>query len=333
VRINILADAKGVLAKGESSLVLPRIFRDLTAKFVSAVLPRVAWDRRYYRLWEKAGFHITPNHFFFPIPDSNALRDGLWERENGLVGIDMNLDEQLRLLSQVFPKYQQEYNFPTTKTGTPHQYYLDNGSFGSVDAEVLHSMIRYFKPKRIVEIGSGYSTFLSAQACILNREKDGFQTELVAIEPYANDVLKGGFPGLSTLIQKPLEQIDLDFFSSLGTNNFLFIDSTHVLKIGGDVKYLYLEILPRLKEGVIVHSHDVFFPWEYPKSWVIENHWFWTEQYLLQAFLAFNSAFEVLWASHYMSRKYPKELSTLFPSFSKAAYPGSLWIRRTMPSE
>jgi len=321
------------MAKGESSLVLPRFFRDLTAKAISTLLPRVAWDKRYYRLWEKAGFHVTPNHFFFPIPDSNALKADLWEKENGLVGINMNFDEQLRLLSQVFPKYQQEYNFPTAKTSIPHQYYFGNGSFGSVDAEVLHAMIRHFKPKRIIEIGSGYSTFLSANACLLNKQKDGFKTELIAVEPYANDVLKAGFPGLSALIQKPLEQIDLDFFSGLGANDILFIDSTHVLKIGGDVKYLYLEVLPRLKASVIVHSHDVFFPWEYPRRWVVENHWFWTEQYLLQAFLAFNSAFEVLWASHYMSRKYPSELSTVFPSFSEESYPGSLWIRRTTPSK
>lgn len=319
---------EGLLAKGESSLVLPRIFRDLTAKAVSAVLPRVAWDKRYYQLWEKAGFHITPNHYFFPIPDSNALKDDLWEKENGLVGIDMNLPEQLRLLRAVFPKYKQEYNFPTAKTSIPHQYYFGNGSFGSVDAEVLHSMIRHFKPKRIIEIGSGYSTYLSANACLLNKQKDGFDTELIAVEPYANEVLKAGFPGLASLIKKPLEEIDLDFFSSLGVNDFLFIDSTHVLKIGGDVKYLYLEVLPRLKEGVFVHSHDVFFPWEYPKSWVVENHWFWTEQYLLQAFLAFNSAFEVLWSSQYMSHRYPTELGALFSSFRKESCPGSLWIKR-----
>lgn len=129
----------------------------------------------------------------------------------------------------------------------------------------------------------------------------------------------------------------MDLFQSLEANDILFIDSTHVLKIGGDVKYEYLEILPRLQNGVIVHSHDIFFPCEYPKNWTLENHWFWTEQYLLQAFLAFNSAFEILWAGQYMNRKYPDKL-TVFPSCKNLPLKnlkanqlnsaGSLWIRR-----
>jgi hypothetical protein len=195
-------------------------------------------------------------------------------------------------------------------------------------------MIRYFKPKKIIEIGSGFSTYISARAALMNKEKDVVNTELIAVEPFPNDTLKRGFPGLSALIQKPLEQVDLDLFLSLEANDILFIDSTHVLKIGGDVKYLYLEILPRLRNGVIVHSHDIFLPREYPKSWVIDNHWFWTEQYLLQAFLAFNSAFEILWASQYMSRKYPNESSFVFPSYRKDSLlgPGSFWIKRKVNS-
>jgi len=133
---------------------------------------------------------------------------------------------------------------------------------------------------------------------------------------------------LAKLIEKPLEQINLNMFSDLAENDFLFIDSTHVLKIGGDVKHLYLEVLPRVAGGVIVHSHDIFFPGEYPERWVRENHWFWTEQYLLQAFLEFNSEFEVLWASQYMSRKYPNVLAYTFPSYSGEACPGSLWLKR-----
>ncbi len=307
---------------------MPKIFRDLTAKVISAALPRVAWDKRYYRQWEKAGYHVTPNHFFFPIPNTESVTDGLWEKESELVGINMNPNAQLRLLKEVFPKYTKETVFPKTKTGNPNEFYLENGSFGAVDAEVLHALIRYFKPKRVIEIGSGYSTLVSAKACLFNKQKDGITTELVSIEPYPNEILKQGVMGLTELIEKPLEQVPLNMFSGLGKNDFLFIDSTHVLKIGGDVKYLYLEVLPRLAGGVIVHSHDIFFPGEYPKQWIKENHWFWTEQYLLQAFLAFNSEFEVLWASQYMSRKYPKEVTLTFPSYTDGAYPGSLWIKR-----
>jgi hypothetical protein len=307
---------------------LPKFLRDLTARLISVALPRVAWDKRYFQQWEKAGYHVTPNHFFFPIPDSEALIDGLWEKESELVGINMHPKKQLQLLTEVFPKYRQETVFPKTATGQPAEFFLDNESFGAVDAEVLHMMIRHFKPRRIIEIGSGYSTLVSAKACTLNKQKDNVTSELLAIEPYPNETLKHGFPGLTELIQKPLEKIDLSLFSGLGKNDLLFIDSTHVLKIGGDVKYLYLEVLPRVAGGVLVHSHDIFFPLEYPKHWIKENHWFWTEQYLLQAFLAFNREFEVLWASQYMNRRYPKQLAQTFPSYKKEVCPASLWLKR-----
>ncbi len=271
---------------------------------------------------------MTPNHFFYPIPDIDALDAEVWETESGLVGLNMNEKEQLRLLNDVFPKYKREYTFPKDKTTVPYKYFLRNGSFGSIDAEVLHSMIRYFKPKKIIEIGSGYSTYVSAQACLLNMEKDDVKTQLIAVEPYPSGILKKGFPGLTELIEKPLEKVNPKIFAGLGENDFLFIDSTHVLKIGGDVKYLYLEVLPSLAGGVIVHSHDIFFPGEYPKSWVMDYHWFWSEQYLLQAFLAFNNEFEVLWASQYMNRKYPEDLARIFTSYHNDAYPGSLWIKR-----
>jgi hypothetical protein len=314
--------------------------KDNIAKAICKVLPKLGYDNKCYRIFEKAGFHITPNHFYSPIPDSNTLTDELWKKESELVGIDMNTSMQLKLLHDVFPKFMKELDFPETKDPSMHDYdfYLKNGCFEAGDAEVLHAMIRYFKPKKIVEIGSGFSTYVSARACLLNKEKEGFNTQLVAIEPFPNDTLKKGFPGLSALIQKPLEDVDIDLFRDLKANDILFIDSTHVLKIGGDVKYEYLEILPRLKNGVIVQSHDIFLPGEYPKNWVADNHWFWTEQYLLQAFLAFNSAFEILWASQYMIRRYLDELIPVFPSYQNVPLDnkeanqglgsGSLWMRR-----
>ena len=112
-------------------------------------------------------------------------------------------------------------------------------------------------------------------------------------------------------------------------HDILFIDSSHVLRIGGDVQYEYLEILPRLARGVIVHSHDIFLPAEYPRHWVLEEHKFWTEQYLLQAFLAFNDSFEVLWAGSYMHLKHPEKLEEAFSSYKRErTLPGSFWMRK-----
>jgi hypothetical protein len=190
-------------------------------------------------------------------------------------------------------------------------------------------MIRHFKPKKIFEIGSGNSTYLAAQAVLKNKEENGKGCELIAFEPYPNDVLRAGFPGLSKLIPTKIQNIALSKFSELKENDILFIDSSHVLKIGGDVQYEYLEILPRLNKGVIVHIHDIFLPAEYPKEWVLKKYRFWTEQYLLQAFLASNSAFEVLWGGSYMHLKHPDKLEAAFASYKREVrWPGSFWMRR-----
>jgi len=308
---------------------LRRIYENMIAHHVLLVLPKVASNKRFFNLWEKKGFHITPVHFYEPIPDTRTLKDELWESKSELVGIDMKTQEQLKLLTQVFPTFTEEYNFPRKKTTTPHEYYLENGFFPSVDAEVLHAMIRYFQPKRILEIGSGFSTYLAARACLLNTKETGVKTEYYVIDPFPNDTVKKGFPGLSTLIQKPVEQVPLEPFLQLDENDILLIDSSHVVRIGGDVNYEYLEVLPRLKKGVIIHIHDIFLPEEYPKEFILEDRQFWSEQYLLQAFLSFNCAFEVLWASYYMHRNYPRECKSVFPSYKEEdTGPGSFWVRR-----
>ena len=165
-----------------------RIFRVLLRPIYPIVFVRL------FSLWERMGFHITPNHFYQPIPDTRTLKDGLWLRQSELVGIDMNEQKQIQLLNQ-FLRFKEEYdNFPKNKTSKPYQYYINNHNFGPVDAEILYSMIRYFKPKKIFEIGSGYSTYLSAQAVLKNEEESGNKAELIAIEPYPNEVLKSGFP-------------------------------------------------------------------------------------------------------------------------------------------
>jgi len=290
---------------------------------------------RLFSLWERIGFHITPNHFYQPIPDTRTLKDELWLRQSELVGINMNEQKQIQLINQ-FLRFKDEYDvFPKNNTSKPWQYYINNPNFGPVDAEILYCIIRHFKPKKIIEIGSGYSTYLSAQAILKNEEESGYGAELIAIEPYPNEVLESGFPGLSKLMPMKMEEVDLAEYDELKENDILFVDSSHVLKIGSDVHCEYLEILPRLRKGVIVHIHDIFFPCEYPKKWVLEMHRFWNEQYLLQAFLAFNSAFEVLWCGSYMHLRHPDKLEEAFSSYNRETVwgterPGatSFWMRK-----
>ena len=285
---------------------------------------------RYFKVWEKRGIHITPVHYYQPIPDTRTLNDDLWVKRSELTGIDMNRQGQISILEEFVSGYKNEYeDLPRHKTSIPHQFYVNNGTFESVDCEILYCMIRHFKPKMIVEIGSGNSTCLSAQAVLVNEEVAGINTNLIAFEPFPNKVLKAGFPGLSSLVEKRVEELDLAVFSELRENDILFIDSSHILKIGNDVQRLYLEVLPGLRKGVIIHIHDIFLPTEYPKEAGLNRYRFWTEQYLLQAFLSFNNTFEVLWAGSYMHLNNPEKLEEAFSSYNeKERWPGSFWIRK-----
>jgi len=285
--------------------------------------------RRSFPLLQRLGIHITLNHFYYPIPDTRTLTDQTWNRRSILPGIDMAAPAQLELLRQFANRFRAEYDaLPLEPSGEENSYHLRNKSFGSIDGEVLYCMIRHFKPARMIEIGSGHSTLLAAQAFVKNAS-EGHGGELVACEPYPKEFLRRGFPGLSRLIEKKVQEVPLAEFEALGRNDILFIDSSHVLKIGSDVQFEFLEILPRLKPGVLVQFHDIFLPEEYPRPWVMEKQRFWTEQYLLQAFLACNQSFEVLWASNFMRLTHPDALRQAFTRYDPAKRrPGSFWIRR-----
>ena len=303
----------------------------MLSRLYGILLNRIILTRSMFMLCQRYGFHITPNHFYQPVPDTSELKDDLWRKHSELIGIDLRETSQLELLRLFASKFKNEYEqFPRTPTATPYEYYMANSAFVSVDGEILYSMIRHFKPRRIFEIGSGYSTYLSAQAVQKNAEEDrGYECELVAFEPYPDEILKAGFPGLSRLVRKKIQDVPVSEFDKLAQNDILFIDSSHVLKTGSDVHLEYLEILPRLNKGVIVHTHDIFLPQEYPKEWVLGRRLFWTEQYVLQAFLAFNDSFEVLWAGNYMNLKHPDELKKAFSSYKRnQTLPGSFWTRR-----
>ena len=306
------------------------------SQFIARVVPRCLQSKEFheiFQLWERKGFHVTPVHFYQPIPDTQNLPKTLWDKPSDLVGIDMNESMQLDLLRKHFPKFRNEYEqFPTEPAGKLHHFHLDNDLFGGLDALIAHCMVRHFKPRLIVEIGGGFSTLLLTEAAAKNNT-----SALICIEPFPQEFLKQGFPGLNRLIEKKVEDIDLEFFSELHSGDVLFIDSSHTVKIGGDVNYLFLEVLPRLEPGVIVHIHDIFLPFDYRRDWVLGKFRFWAEQYLLQAFLAFNSEFEVLMANNYVAHEYLDDLKAAFPSLEKlkAAFPnsvgwggGSFWMRR-----
>lgn len=304
-------------------------------RLVSAIL--APFQRRLIRrmldgfsFWERRGVHVVPNHFYQPIPDTRTLGDELWARPSEMPGVEMNEARQLELLALFAERYRAEYGaLPRERTATPHQYFVNNGAFEAVDGEILYCMVRHLRPRRVFEVGSGNTTYLSAQAALKNEAEGAPPCELVAFEPYPNDALRAGFPGLTRLVETVAQDIPVEKFAELEAGDVLFIDSSHVLKIGSDVQHLYLEVLPRLRPGVYVHVHDIFLPAEYPREWVMEGRRFWNEQYLLQAFLAFNRSFEVQWAGSYMHLRRPDRLEAAFDTYDRRkGAPGSFWMRR-----
>ncbi len=140
---------------------------------------------------------------------------------------------------------------------------------GPVDAEILYCMVREHKPKRMIEFGSGFSTQISARALVQNQQETGVACDFTAVEPYPNPMVRKGFPGLTRLSETSCQEFPLEHIEALEENDVLFIDSSHVLKIGSDVQHLFLEVLPRLKKGVVVQVHDIFLPFEYSSNWVM----------------------------------------------------------------
>ncbi len=288
----------------------------------------------YHEVFSRQGFHLLRKHFYLPIPDIDDIKQDYWVTVSDLAGLDMNDIEALQFLDNVLPIYLDEFRskFSIEKPADSKLFYLINGSYMAIDAHVYYTMIRHFKPRRILEIGAGNSTFLGGVACLENKRETGLPVDYTAIDPYPQSILEKGVPGLSRLMETKLQDMDMSIFTSLEANDILFIDSSHVFRSGNDVEYEYLEILPRLAPGVLVHIHDISLPKRYPRVY-FDSQLYWNEQYLLQAFLAFNSRFKILWPGNYMMLKYPERVCRAIPEYHtmRQHYPMSeptaFWMR------
>lgn len=263
------------------------------------------------------------NHYTEPLFDSRAL--GPLEKARTLPGIDWNLDDQLSLLKRFI--FGDELNDVTADMVDELSYYLNNGSFGSGDAEFLYNIIRLKKPARVFEIGSGNSTLIAMKAIRKNcEETPGYQCKHLCVEPYERPWLeKTGV----TVVRQLVEEIDMEIFLELEEGDLLFIDSSHIIRPQGDVVFEYLELLPTLKKGVIVHVHDIFSPRDYLKEWVVDEVKFWNEQYLFEAFLTSNKDWMVIGAVNYLHHNYHKLLKQACPFLTQDREPGSFYIQKT----
>jgi hypothetical protein len=267
-------------------------------------------------------------HFYSPIIDPADLRPReaqIWARCDNLQAIDLNPGAQLQLLVD-FKPHTESIDYPIMDPGDGRTYFYSNDQYPVLDAEFLHAALVHFRPKRMIEVGSGFSSLVTAR---VNRELLSREIEFSCIEPYPRQFLIDGVDGISRVICQKVEDVDLSFFDRLRCGDILFIDSSHVSKAGSDVNYLFFEVLPRLQRGVLVHVHDIFLPDEYPREWVLEQGRNWNEQYLVRAFLQFNDNFSVIWAAHFMATRHAAAVRATFPRFPRLGGGGSLWLRRT----
>jgi hypothetical protein len=274
------------------------------------------------RAWsDRAGFDLVWRDVYSPIPDVGALPADTWVRPRSMPGIDWRPLRQREVLSSLSSEL--------ARFDVPPPYRQRNFSYDGADAEVLFGMIRFQRPNRIIEIGAGYST-LVISAAVRSLVAEGHEVVFTSVDPFPPSMLSPLPEGLATLTAVPAQALPTSDFTALAPGDVLFLDTTHVVKVGGEVNWLFLEVLPRLKPGVLVHVHDIFLPFEYPREWLEDRGYYWAEQYLLQALLSGSAAFEVLLALHWLSRSCPPH--DLPWSQPAGSLPSAFWMRRAEES-
>jgi len=273
---------------------------------------------------------FPPGHFHSPLPDIEAIK--LEESKifhiysASLHGVDLNVERQLHLFNEFIKTYKEQPFYD--KKQKELRYFFDNQAYPHGDGILLYCFIRYLKPKRIIEVGSGYSScvildtnelyFDNAISCTFIDPNP--QTLLALIDEEDRQRIE--------IIPKKLQEVDVDFFSQLSSDDLLVIDSTHVTKINSDVNYLLFHILPSLQKGVYIHFHDIAYPFEYPKEWIYQG-FAWNEAYILRAFLQYSTAFRIQFFSTYIYHFYHKEYADKMPRCLEN-FGGSLYIRKEL---
>lgn len=269
-----------------------------------------------------------PGHFYSPIPDFQQIRRDesrifpAWRRS--IPGIDLREEEQLKLVHEL-ARYYPDMPFKDEPT-EGLRYHFSNQMYGHSDGVLLHCMLRHLRPARIVEVGSGFSSCMTLDTDELFL---GGQTQITFIEPYPellHSLISDTDRGRVRILPQPLQVVDPSVFEELEAGDILFIDSTHVSKVDSDVNRLFFEILPTLKEGVYVHIHDVFYPFEYPVEWIRGGR-AWNELYLLRAFLQYNSAYRIVLMNTFLEHFHEEFFRANMP-LCLVNTGGSIWLRR-----
>jgi len=293
-------------------------------------IPGVRRARSFLRAlqpWNPFLRFAPPGHFYSPLPDPREIRRDrarLFDRSRAAIpGIRLDPERQLALVREL-SAYAGDTPYPATRT-TGRRYFYENEWFGRGSAVALYCMLRHFRPARVFEIGSGFSSAAMLDANDL--DFDG-RIAFTFVEPNPTrlyELLTAEDRRGHEVIEDAVQHVPLDRYDALGPGDLLFVDSSHVARIGSDVGHLLTEVLPRLKPGVVVHFHDIYWPFEYPEKWVLDGC-AWNEAYVLRAFLQFNESFEILLFNSYLSEHHRERVAQALPGFIPKSG-SSLWLR------
>lgn len=293
---------------------------------IKKVLNNLPYVKTLYR--QSLNCRYPNGHYYSPvflIEDVKEREFEIWKHQNEdtILGIDLNTSGQLELVSEFYKFYN---DLPFELESKPKvRYQLENGYYSFTDGIVLYSIIRLFKPRRIIEVGSGFSSMviLDTNELFFNNEID-----VTFIDPHPErlyDLMKPSDDKKAKIVESYIQQIPISQFQELEKGDILFIDSTHVSKTGSDVNYILFEILPNLQSGVLIHFHDIYYPFEYPKEWVFKGI-NWNEDYILRAFLMYNENFTIKFFAQYLHKFHKDTFDQLPLCFH--GFGSSLWIER-----
>ena len=278
------------------------------------------------------GLAYEPGHFYSPVVDAESIaaeRERIWPLRPLVAAIEFNDDAHRRVLTEWFPRFVPDYDYPEhlDEHDAPGRFYTQNSQFSWLDSRALFVLLRAWQPKRIIEVGSGYSSLLIAD---VNRRFLGRSIDVTCIEPYPREFLKRGIDGIGRVIDQPVQRVSIGEFAQLDAGDILFIDSSHVAKTGSDVNYLLFDVLPTLRPGVRVHVHDIFLPHDYPQDWVLGENRSWNEQYVVRALLMYAStALRVEFGCSYAFYRFPELVVAALAHPKRHGFAGgSLWFTK-----
>src|SRR5262245_10024694 len=295
-----------------------------------------------YKLGLRLGVHIIPVHYYTPVPNIIELErtTDVWAKPSSMSGVHVDLDEQLDNLRGVCTPFEREFY------RNPHYQYAINQQFGSgrsrffgyIEAQVLHAVVRHYKPARLIEIGGGVPTYCTSQALAMNR-REGINGQIICIEPNPIDAIKN--IDYVNLIARPIQDVPLEHFRALQANDIVFIDSNHAVKSGSEVNYIVLEILPIIPKDVLVHFHDIYLPYDYDRD-VLRTFLHPNETALVAAFLSCNTRYKILFALSMLHYERRQQMQSVLPEYNPETdwrgmrvgeydktkhFPSSLWLR------